>query len=170
MVARNPETGVRVSTAPSPAAVWFMGALTTFRADDELGAVMEHACPPDFATPLHSQPDDAEAFYVLGGDVTFYVAGERIPATTGDYVHIGAGAPHAFRVTSAEGARLLNITTSQHADFFRTGGTAALEGDTVPAPDMDAVMAAAAACNVQIVGPPLEAIGEPAARRESQVA
>ena len=136
--------------------VWFMGGRTTIKADDALGVVAEHTCARDFATPLHVQPEDDEAFYVLFGRVTFEVAGQRLVAEPGAYVHIPAGAPHAFRVDSDE-ARLLNLTTAQHGRFFRQAGepvTAASE-HAAPAPDMARVMAAALACNVEVVGPPL---------------
>lgn len=51
-------------------ALWMFGCLTTIRAEHEnVGAVVEHWCPKAMATPIHVQPEDYEAFYVLEGEV-----------------------------------------------------------------------------------------------------
>jgi quercetin dioxygenase-like cupin family protein len=79
----------------------------------------EELFPRGMATPLHSQPEDDESFYVLDGEVTFYLEGSQpIPASAGSFVHVPAGVPHAFQIDS-ETARILNVTTAQHERFFR---------------------------------------------------
>ena len=113
------------------------------------------------ATPLHSQPDDDETFYVLEGDLTFYLEdGQPLSAWPGSLVHVPAGTAHAYQVDS-ETARLLNVTTPRHERFFRAAGEPA-QARTLPPqapPDMDKVMAAANEHGVEILGPPPGARG-----------
>ncbi len=141
-------------------AFWFFGGLVTVKASArQTGgryALTEQLFPQGMATPLHSQPEDEESFYVLEGKVTFYLEeGQPIPASAGSFVHVPAGVAHAFLVDS-ETARLLNITTPQHERFFRATSDPA-QARTLPPqapPDMERIMAAAQEHGVQILGPP----------------
>jgi quercetin dioxygenase-like cupin family protein len=157
-----------MSTDPAPyalgseegEALWFFGGLVTVKASAEQNgggfALTEQLFPGGMATPLHSQPEDDESFYVLEGEVTFYLEdGQPIPASAGAFVHVPAGVAHAFRVDS-ETARVLNVTTAQHERFFRATGDPA-HSRTLPPPappDMERIMAAAQEYGVQILGPP----------------
>ncbi len=146
-------------------ALWFFGGLATVKASAEQTGggyvITEQTFPGGMATPLHSQPDDDETFYVLEGDLTFYLEdGQPLSASTGSFVHVPAGTPHAYQVDS-ETARLLNITTPRHERFFRAAGEPA-QARTLPPqapPDMDKVMAAANEHGVEILGPPPGARG-----------
>jgi quercetin dioxygenase-like cupin family protein len=141
-------------------ALWFFGGLATFKASSEQTggrfSVTEQTFPKGMATPLHVQPEDDETFYVLEGDLTFYLEdGQPLPASAGSFVHLPAGTAHAYQVDS-ETARVLNITTPQHERFFRAAGEPAQERTLPPQapPDMDKVMAAANEHGVEILGPP----------------
>jgi len=137
-------------------ALWMFGCLTTIRAEHEnIGAVVEHKCPRAMATPVHVQPDDYEAFYVLEGEITVFAEGKSTTLTPGSYVYVPPGTPHAWRVESDE-ATVLNLTTNQHANWFRALGQPALQPTLPPPapPDMDRVLAVSDTYNVQIVGPP----------------
>jgi hypothetical protein len=119
---------------------------------------MEHLLPYGMARPLHVQAREDELFYVLEGQITVWMDGERNDATAGDVVWLPRGRAHAFRVDS-ERARVLGLSVpGSHEQFFRLAGDPAGEfdlgaGGTVP-PDMDRMAAAAAAANVEILGPP----------------
>src|SRR5215211_3375094 len=94
-------------------AFWFFGGLVTVKASaQQTGgrfALTEQLFPGGIATPLHSQPEDDESFYVLEGELTFYLEDDQpLPASAGAFVHVPAGVPHAFQVDS-ETARLLNV-------------------------------------------------------------
>jgi quercetin dioxygenase-like cupin family protein len=141
-------------------ALWFFGGFATVKASAEQTggrlSISEQVFPEGMATPLHSQPEDDETFYVLEGELTFYLEdGEPIPAPAGSFVHSPAGTPHAYRVDS-ETASVLNITTPQHESFFRAAGEPARERALPPQapPDMDKLMAAANEYGVEILGPP----------------
>jgi quercetin dioxygenase-like cupin family protein len=141
-------------------ALWFFGGLATVKASAEQTGggyvITEQMFPARMATPLHSQPDDDETFYVLEGDLTFYLEdGQPLSAPPGSFVHVPAGTAHAYQVDS-ETARLLNVTTPRHERFFRAAGEPAQARALPPQapPDMDKVMAAANEHGVEILGPP----------------
>ena len=141
-------------------ALWFFGGLTAVKASAEQTggrlSLTEQLLPGGQATPLHSQPEDEETFYVLEGEMTFFLLdGQPLSAASGAVVHVPKGVAHAYRVDS-ETARVLNITTPQHERFFRAAGEPA-QARTLPPqapPDMDKVMAAANEYGVEILGPP----------------
>ena len=110
-------------------ALWFFGTLLLLKATaDQTGgrfSLCEQRGRRGMATPLHRQPADDETFIVLEGELQFFLGdGSPIAAGAGATVHVPAGAPHAFAVTSAE-ARWLDLTTPNHEAFFRAAGEAA---------------------------------------------
>lgn len=69
--------------------------------------------------PLHKHEKDVESFYVLEGEVSFFLNGEPgVRAIAGAFVHIPEGTVHGFRVES-ETVRYLILTTPHHAEFYR---------------------------------------------------
>jgi quercetin dioxygenase-like cupin family protein len=142
-------------------ALWFFGTLATFKATAEQTggqySLVEQVAPRGVATPLHVQPEDHESFYVLEGELTFYLEdGQPIPASAGSFVHIPKGRPHAFQVDS-ETARFLDLTTPQHEHFMRAAGEPAQGRELPPAvpPAMvEKVNAIAQQYGVEILGPP----------------
>lgn len=140
--------------------LWFFGTLVTFKATAEQTGgrftLLEQLASGGTASPLHSQPEDDESFYILEGELTFYLEdGQPIRASADSFVHIPRGTVHAFQVDS-QTARLLNFTTPQHERFMRAAGEPAPERVLPPqgAPDMERVMAAAQDYRVEILGPP----------------
>ena len=143
-------------------AIAFLGEVCAIRLTSEQTdgavAVLEHLLPHGMATPLHVQAREDELFYVLEGQITVWMDGERTEATAGDVVWLPRGRAHAFRVDS-ERARLLGLSVpGGHEKFFRLAGEPASEFDlaavaTVP-PDMERMAAAAVAADVEILGPP----------------
>ena len=140
----------------------FLGEVCAIRLTSEQTggavAVIEHLLPRGMATPLHVQAREDELFYVLEGQITVWMGGEQTEATAGDVVWLPRGQAHAFRVDS-DRARVLGLSVpGGHERFFRLGGEPATELDlaavgTIP-PDMDRMAAAAAATDVEILGPP----------------
>ncbi len=141
-------------------ALWFFGSLVIFKASAERTgesfSLVEQVAPRGMATPLHVQPEDEETYYVLEGEMTFYLGdGEPIPASAGSFVHIPAGTSHAFQVDS-ETARFLDLSTPQHERFFRAAGEPARSRVLPPEEplDMEKLGAAAQRFGVEILGPP----------------
>jgi quercetin dioxygenase-like cupin family protein len=142
-------------------ALWFFGMLVTMKATAEQTGgeflLIEELAPRGTATPLHVHPTDDESFYILEGEMTFYLEdGQPIPASAGSFVHIPKGyVPHALQVDS-ETARFLCLTRPPHEHFIRAVAEPA-QSRTLPpqeAPDMEKVGAAAAEYGVEILGPP----------------
>jgi quercetin dioxygenase-like cupin family protein len=141
-------------------ALWFFGTLALVKAggDRTAGALslVEQTARRGVATPLHVQDEDQETFYILDGELTFFVEdGTAIRAQAGDVVHVPAGVPHAFQVDS-ETARWLDVTTLQHERFFRAAGKPAPTRELPPdePPDIDRVMSLADEYGIRILGPP----------------
>lgn len=84
---------------------WFFGTLLLFKATGEQTGgrfCLVEQSRKGLATPLHRQPADEETFYVLEGELRFYLGGEPIAATAGATVYVPPGATHAFEVISAD--------------------------------------------------------------------
>lgn len=109
---------------PGEAELRWMGETSTYflatgeQTGGALALVDEQAVRGE-AVPLHVHRGDIESFYVLEGEVAFYL-GEQAPvrAGAGAFVHVPAGAVHGFRIES-ERARYLILTTARHGDFYR---------------------------------------------------
>ena len=150
----------RVLGAEEGEAFWFFGGLLIIKTSAlQPGgryALTEQLLSRGTATPLHRQPEDDESFYVLEGELTFYLEdGQPMLASAGSFVHAPAGAAHAYQVDS-ETARILTVTTAQHERFFRAASDPAQARAIPPQaqPDMEKVMAAAQEYGVEILGPP----------------
>src|ERR671917_474125 len=139
---------------------WGAGALWTIKATAEQTdgrfSLIEEFAPRGEGTPLHVHREDDETFYVLEGELTFYLdADQPATASAGSFVHIPGGVVHAFRVDS-ETARYLITTTPQHERFYRAISEPA-QSRTLPPeepPDMEKIEAAAQEYKVEILGPP----------------
>jgi len=87
--------------------------------------VLKGMIPPGGSVPLHSHPD-TEDFLIISGSVEGlrHDAGgyKWIAAKAGDYVHVPAGARHAWRNVSGEPVVNLIITTKRLGRFFQEAG------------------------------------------------
>jgi quercetin dioxygenase-like cupin family protein len=140
-------------------ALWCVGALSTVKAAAEQTAgaysLIEDFAPKGSVTPLHRHREDDEAFYVLDGELTFYLGdAEPLRTCAGAFVHIPGGTVHAFRVDSTT-ARYLIITTPQHERFYRAIAEPAQTRSIPPETPMDLerIGAACEAYGVEGVSP-----------------
>ena len=86
-------------------AFWGFGALWTLKASAEQTggrfSLIEEVAPGGEGTPLHAHPEDDETFYVLEGELTFYLDdGQPISVSPSSFVYIPGGIVHAFQVDS----------------------------------------------------------------------
>jgi quercetin dioxygenase-like cupin family protein len=106
-------------------------------------------------TPMHIHHGEAEVFYVLEGSIVAWTGEDRLSLGAGGALYLPSGQPHAFGVVSAN-ARLISVTSpAGFAAFVQEAGVP-VEGDA-PATwefDIGAMMAAAPAHQLEIVGPP----------------
>ncbi len=143
--------------------LWCFAELQHVLADGERTgeafSVVAHEAPEGHSPPWHRQPDDDETFYVLDGEIDFWVEDPaRSPQRvgTGTLVSILRGTPHSFRIASASARWLTLHTPAGHERFYRASGQPAQQAGLPPAadPDMAAVQSAAREHGVELLGPP----------------
>jgi quercetin dioxygenase-like cupin family protein len=164
--------GGRMSqTAPAPPialgrgdgdARWFLGGLTTIKASAETTAgrvaVTENWAPRGHGSPLHVHRNEDEWFYVLTGELTFWIDGEVIDAPAGSFVYGPRDVPHTFTVNSDEARFLLVIEPAGFEEFLlelsEPAESATLPPATLKPPAPETMMAVAAKYAIEILGPP----------------
>jgi quercetin dioxygenase-like cupin family protein len=143
-------------------AIWSFGALCTIKASrqatDGRVAVIEHLAPLGAGSPLHVHHREDEWFYVIEGELTFWVGGEVITAPAGSFVYGPRDVPHTFLVSSPE-ARFLLVTEPGGFESFMSAMGRPAPSLTIPPPqappaDLAPLIAAAAEYGIEILGPP----------------
>jgi glyoxylate utilization-related uncharacterized protein len=87
--------------------------------------------------PPHVHSREDEFFYVLSGEMRFYVDGEVFTVTAGECMFLPRRKPHAFRVTSEEAHNICLVVPGGFLDAINKMNAPA-ERMEVPA-DVDAV-------------------------------
>ncbi|MGE3798160.1 MAG: cupin domain-containing protein [Thermomicrobiales bacterium] len=140
------------------------GSLSRFAASADVTegayAVIEDRVVRNEGIPVHRHPGDDESFYVLEGEITFFL-GDDLPfvAQAGSFVFVPGELAHSFQVTS-DSARYLIVTTPRHEQFYRAISKPAPSRERPPSEplDMDMVIAACEQYGVEIIGPPPGAV------------
>src|SRR5678815_2316134 len=70
-------------------------------------AMWEAIVLPGGGPPPHVHSREEEGFYVLEGEVTFQIGGERVVAGAGTFANMPVGTPHSFKNESGRPARML---------------------------------------------------------------
>jgi quercetin dioxygenase-like cupin family protein len=143
------------TTTPAPLAVragegearWWFGSLATIKltAAETRGemTVLEVLAPAGLGAPLHVHYTEDETFFVLEGEVTFEVAGERIVAGPGDCVFGPREVPHRFDVGDRPARMLWLFNPGGFEEFVLASSVPAEEMDPpppVPPEDMPALL------------------------------
>jgi len=106
-------TSVIVRTPGEGHGTWAMQSLFERLASaSETGGAFEIsvvAQPPGVATPLHVHTNEAEAFYILEGTMSYQAGHVVHHLTSGSFIYLPIGVPHAFRITGDSPARFLGI-------------------------------------------------------------
>lgn len=101
--------------AGSGRATWAMGSLFEhLLSSADSGGALGMALvtqPPGTATPLHRHSNEAEAFFLLDGSMTYRAGDQTFHLSTGDFIWLPSGLPHAFRVTGSRPVRFLGFTS-----------------------------------------------------------
>lgn len=152
-------TGAFVRRAGEAERRWLGEVSTSFLAEGEdtggRYALVDETAPCGEQVPLHRHPDDDESFYVVDGEVTFFLggaAGARVGP--GSFVHVPGGTVHGFRVES-ETARYLILTTPRHGAFYRAITAPSRPGGLPPLQGVEGAQIARAAreYGIERVGP-----------------
>jgi quercetin dioxygenase-like cupin family protein len=143
-------------------ALWAFGCLITVKASSETtgGAVdvLDHLAVRGAGSPLHVHSREDEWFYVVEGELTFWVGGRVIVAPAGAFVYGPRGVPHTFAVSSATARFLLVVQPGGFEGMLRELGepAGALTVPPPPAgpPDVTAITRVCARYGIEVLGPP----------------
>lgn len=141
---------------------WSFGALATVKASAETTGrkvgVIELLAPKGAGSPLHVHHREDEWFYVIEGELMFWVGGKIIVAPAGSFVFGPRDIPHTFLVSSEMARFLLVAEPGGFESFMRELSQPALTPTPPPPPsgppDMDMIFNAAARYGIEILGPP----------------
>ena len=144
--------------------VWYVGNLFGFLADsgetDGQFALIEILGRKGGEPPRHVHSREDEGFYVMEGEVTFYVGDETHAATPGTFVFAPRGVPHSF-VFETEEIRMISIITPGGFDehfrdprFSEPAQALTLPPPLEGPPDVGALVANLESYGIEVVGPP----------------
>jgi quercetin dioxygenase-like cupin family protein len=148
-----------VLAAAEGRSIWVIGDRYTIKCDgnDTSGAfaLIEAVVPPGNGPPPHIHSREDEAFYVLEGELVFYLEDRSFTATTGDWVTLARHSLHYFKNIGAKPARMLiMVTPAGLENFFRAVGREAIDGEPeagTPTPeDIQKVLKAAPKYGLEI--------------------
>ncbi len=106
--------GVVVRRPGEGPATWAMGSLFEHlvgAAETEgLLGVSLVTQPPGIATPLHRHTNEAEAFLVLEGHVSYRAGDDTYELDDGCFIYLPRSVPHAFRIRGTAPTRFVAFT------------------------------------------------------------
>ena len=122
------------------AARWWGGGLVTAKATGKetggLYTILEVLEPHGAAAPLHVHHNEDEAFYVLEGEMTFYVGEETFKAGPSSFLFGPKDVPHAYTVDSGP-ARLLFVLSPAGFEGFIEAVSVPAQTRTLPPPQSE---------------------------------
>ena len=86
-------------------------------------ALWEAIVPPGGGPPPHVHSREEEGFYVLEGEITFQIDGERLVAGAGTFANMSVRTPHSFKNESDQPAKMLVFVAPAGLEriFFEVG-------------------------------------------------
>jgi len=144
---------------------WWVGVLATIKATAEQTGgqytLVEILAPEGYPGVLHVHHHEDEGFWILEGELTFYVGDQTIKARPGSFLFGPKDVPHAFTVDSGPARLLFVLSPAGFEALIREMGEPARDL-TIPAqpdapPDeaeMQRMMDIAARYGNEILGPP----------------
>jgi quercetin dioxygenase-like cupin family protein len=120
---------------------------------DGAAAVMHLTVPKMSGPPLHRHSREDEWFYVLDGELTFEVDGNRFTGTAGSSAFAPRGTVHAYQNFQNEAAHILVMVTPAGLDDFFEEVAALNKGRSQP--DYARVEKLMESYGMELLGPPL---------------
>lgn len=118
-------------------------ALTFLATGDDTGgayAMMESTLTPGGGPPPHIHRIEEESFYILAGEVTFYVGDTRTVAGPGTFVRVPVGTTHRFKNETDKTSRMLITLVPAGLDrMFRELGVPLEPGQEPPPPSPEEI-------------------------------
>jgi quercetin dioxygenase-like cupin family protein len=98
-------------------------------------AMWEAVVPPGGGPPPHIHSREEEAFYILEGEITFTVNGEKVVALAGMFANMPVGTPHSFKNESSQTAKMLiSVAPAGLEKMFMEVGVPLADGATTALP------------------------------------
>jgi quercetin dioxygenase-like cupin family protein len=118
-------------------------------------ALIEALVGPGGGPPPHVHSREEEGFYILEGEITFTINGERIVATAGMFANMRVGTPHSFKNESTKPAKMLvSVAPAGLEKMFTEIGVPLAEGATTALPptreDIEKLLAIAPKYGIEI--------------------
>ena len=118
-------------------------------------ALIEALVGPGGGPPPHVHSREEEGFYILEGEITFTVNGERVVATAGTFANVPVGTPHSFKNESNKPAKMLtSVAPAGLEKMFMEIGVPLAEGATTALPptkeDIEKLLAIAPRYGIEI--------------------
>lgn len=128
-----------INNPPQGRTIAIVGDVYRFLAtgDDTDGkyALWEAQVSPGGGPPPHVHSREEEGFYVLEGEITFTINGERVVAKAGMFANMPVGTPHSFKNESSKPARMLiSVAPAGLEKMFFEVGVPLPEGATTALP------------------------------------
>ena len=125
--------------------------------DDTNGkyALWEAIVTPGGGPPPHVHSREEEGFYILEGEITFTVDGERIVVAAGTFANMPIGTPHSFKNEGSQPARMLISVAPAGLEqmFFEVGVPVPVGALTAPPPtdeELEELLAVAPRYGIEI--------------------
>ena len=143
-------------------AFWLLGMLQTIKIsrDDTDGqyGLIEIVAPAGVGSPWHVHPEEDEWFYVLEGEMTFWVADTCLSLKAGCFAFGPKKVPHTFYANAGGARALVGFAPMQFEGFLREVGEPAPERVVPPPveghPDVARLAPIAKRNGFEILGPP----------------
>jgi quercetin dioxygenase-like cupin family protein len=118
-------------------------------------ALFEAFVSPGGEPPPHVHSREEEGFYVLEGEITFFVGDQRLVASAGMFANMPVGTPHSFKNESGKPARILiSVAPAGLEKMFFEVGVPLPPGATTAAPlikeEIERLLAAAPRYGIEI--------------------
>lgn len=121
-------------------------------------AMWEAIVPPGGGPPPHVHSREEEGFYVLEGEVTFTINGEKVVAKAGTFANMPVGTPHSFKNESGRPAKMLiSVAPAGLEEMFFDVGVPLAEGAMTAVPpkkeEIEKLLAVAPGYGIRILVP-----------------
>jgi quercetin dioxygenase-like cupin family protein len=98
-------------------------------------ALFEAFVSPGGGPPPHVHSREEEGFYILEGEISFFVGDQRLLASAGMFANMPVGTPHSFKNESDKPARMLiSLAPAGLEKMFFEVGVPVPPGTTTAAP------------------------------------
>src|SRR5690349_17747739 len=134
-----------INTPPQGRTIAVVGDVYRFLAtgEDTNGkyALFEALVGPGGGPPPHVHSREEEGFFVLEGEITFTVNGERIVAKGGTFANMPVGTPHTFKNESGRPAKMLILLAPAGLEqmFFEVGVPLTEDATTAQPPTQEEI-------------------------------